>query len=69
VAETLNSTERSILCPRGQENMNSRQTAVSLVESETPIPGINCPQSYALDHTAFRELAIQKKYGNPLSLE
>jgi len=46
--------------------MNSGQTSVFLVESETLILGIKRPQSYALDHTAFRELVKQKKYGNPL---
>jgi hypothetical protein len=47
-------------------NQHKTQTFVSLVEFETLIAGIECPQSYALDHTAFRELAQRKTYGNPL---
>jgi hypothetical protein len=47
-------------------NLHKRQTSVSSVEFEIQIPGIEHPQSYALDHTAFGELAQQKKYGNPL---
>ena len=47
-------------------NKHKRQTSVYSVKFETLIPGIVRPQTYALDHTEFRELAKQKKYGNPL---
>jgi hypothetical protein len=49
--------------PKRTRKYELKTNIVPLVEFETPIPGIEC------DHTAFRELAKQKKYGNPHSLE